>query len=488
MKAQKKVKRAAFTCDVVVVGAGGSGLASAIAAAENGAKVVVLEKRHGAGGDTALAGGLFAAESPPLKRLKNDSNADELIRRALSYAHWKTNPRIVRAFIKRSGDTIGWLEKVGVKFFEIAEYYPTQGPRIMHLPEGMGAGLIQVLVTKSKSLGVTLLCDTAATKILTDKSGRAVGVSAVTKEEEITVASKCVIIAAGGYGGNRDLLEKHYPQYTDELHLIGLPHQGDGLRMAMEAGADTEGLGTLLLRGPYFRGSTQVLTVATEPTTVWVNRRGERFIDEAMGFNWPEAANALNRQPGRISFTLIDEAIKREFMTTGPIKGYRNPALKPLEKLERQLSSEAAKGSVVISDSWDEIARWIGAEPKTLKKTINEYNFSCNRGYDDLLFKQRRFLVPLSTPPYYALRCCQGFLGTIGGIRINHDMEVLDEHDKKISGLYAVGAGTGGWESDTYCLELSGSAFGFAINSGRIAGENAVKYAGIKRRTTLVEG
>ena len=159
MKAHKKGKSAAYTCDVAVIGAGGSGLAAAIAAAERGAKTIVLEKRHGTGGDTALAGGLFAAESPPLKRLKNDSSADELIKRALSYAHWKTNPRIVRAFIKRSGDTIGWLESMGVNFFEIAEYYPTQGPRIMHLPEGMGAGLIQVLVAKSRSLGVIMgLC------------------------------------------------------------------------------------------------------------------------------------------------------------------------------------------------------------------------------------------------------------------------------------------------------------------------------------------
>ena len=58
---------------------------------------------------------------------------------------------------------------------------------------------------------------------------------------------------------------------------VGLPHQGDGLRMAMEAGAATEGLGTLLLRGPYFRGSTQVLTVATEPVTVWVNKKRRTF-------------------------------------------------------------------------------------------------------------------------------------------------------------------------------------------------------------------
>ena len=114
-----------------------------------------------------------------------------------------------------------------------------------------------------------------------------------------------------------------------------------------------------------------------------------------MGFNWPEAANALNRQPGRISFTLFDEAIKREFMTTGPIKGYRNPASNRLRSWINSSIQKRQKGSVMISDSWDEIARWMGAEPEVLKKTVDEYNYSCHRGYDELLLKQRRFLTPL---------------------------------------------------------------------------------------------
>jgi fumarate reductase flavoprotein subunit len=369
---------------------------------------------------------------------------------------------------------------MGVTFFEVAEYYPTQGPRIMHLPEGMGAGLMKILLEKCRDMGVVLLNDSAARKIIMNSENKVVGVNARTQNKEISVMSQCVILAAGGYAGNRDLLKKYYSQYTEDMHLVGLPHQGDGLLMAMDIGAATEGLGTLLLRGPYFRGSNQVLTVATEPVTVWVNKRGERFIDEAMGFNWPEAANALNRQPGRISYTIFDERAKENFMSEGPIKGYRNPPLKPLERLENQLRSEAAKGSVKIADSWDEIARWIGAEPKVLQKTVDEYNDSCHHGYDELFLKHRRFLIPFETPPYYALRCCQGFLGTIGGIKINHNMEVLDQKDEPISGLYAVGSCTGGWEADTYCLELSGSAFGFAINSGRIAGENAVRYVKMK--------
>jgi fumarate reductase flavoprotein subunit len=93
-----------------------------------------------------------------------------------------------------------------------------------------------------------------------------------------------------------------------------------------------------------------------------------------------------------------------------------------------------------------------------------------------MFMKDPRFLQPLRIAPYYAFKCVPSFHGTIGGIKINHRMEVLDKQGHPIPGLYAGGIDTGGWESDTYCLTLSGSAFGFALNSGRIAAENASKY------------
>jgi fumarate reductase flavoprotein subunit len=466
---------------VVVMGGGGAGLTAAIAAREKGAKIILLEKRIKPGGDTALAGGFFASESPALKRLRSESSSDELFKVAIGYAHWKTDPRILRAFINKSGDTVQWLEGMGVKFEDISQFIPLQGPRIMHLPVGLGAGLVKVLVKKCQSLGVKILYRTAATKILTDKSGKVTGVMAKSKGEEFTISAKSVIIGSGGYAGSRELLKKYYPFYTESLHSIGLPHKGDGLLMALEIGAATEGLGTLLLRGPIFPGSMDITHVAMEPITIWVNKRGERFVDEAIGFNWPESANALNRQPERTSYTLLDERIKQYFIEEGLIKGYRHPPLTKMTGLEKRLRTEAEKGTIKISNSWSDVAGWIGAAPRLLRETIQEYNASCDRGYDKLLLKDRRFLFPLRTPPYYALKCYQGFLGTIGGIKINHHMEVLDQRDNPIHGLYAAGSVTGGWESDTYCLRLSGSAFGFALNSGRIAGENAVKYASGRR-------
>jgi len=149
--------------------------------------------------------------------------------------------------------------------------------------------------------------------------------------------------------------------------------------------------------------------------------------------------------------------------------------------LEKEIRLKEEKGWVKIADSWDDIAQWIGCTPKALKATIDEYNAACDRGHDPIFAKDRSLLVPLRTPPYYALRANSDFLDTIGGIKINERMEVLDKQDNPISGLYAGGVATGGWQADTYCDILSGAASGFAFNSGRIAAENAVKY--VRRNT-----
>ena len=127
-----------------------------------------------------------------------------------------------------------------------------------------------------------------------------------------------------------------------------------------------------------------------------------------------------------------------------------------------------------IADSWEVMARWIGARPETLKATIDEYNDACDHGYDKIFNKDRRFLIPLCTRPFYALRCYPVFLSAQGGIIINHRMEVLNSNYDPINGLYAVGNDASGWDpKDHYNAILSGHAYGFALNSGRIAGENA---------------
>jgi flavocytochrome c len=465
-----------ITSDVVIIG-GGCGLAAAVAAAEKGARVALLEKRSKVGGNTAMAGGFLAAESPVQKRMKIEASREELFKASMDFAHWNINPRIIRAMIDKSGDTVQWLENMGLNFKDVSHFYHNQLPRIYHVPEGNGAALVKVLLKRCKELGVKIFHQTPAKKILLGKSGEVTDVLAEEKEKRLTIKTKTAVIVTGGFSGNKKLLRKYCPLYTNNISVNGLPLMGDGLNMAIEAGAAMEGLGTLLAMGPFFEGSKYVHCTAIESYSVWLNSNGERFINEDSTIP-SETANALNRQPGRVCYALYDEETKRIFMEEGLYKGVIRPytPLTKMTELDDYLKKDRDKGKVKISRSWKEIADWMGADPKMLTRNINEYNSYCDQGYDELFFKKRSCLKPLRKPPFYALRCGQAFHGTIGGIKINQLMEVLDKKDIPIKGLYAAGNDTGGWIADTYNYVLSGTALAFAINSSRIAGENAATY------------
>ena len=471
-------KSADLAADVVVIG-GGAGLAAAVAAAEKDAKVIVLERLKKTGGNTSLAAGLLAAESPVQKRLKIDATKEYLFKASMDYAKWLTNPRIVKAYIDKSGDTVQWLEDMGLTFENIPFCYDNQFPRIFHVITGHGNKLIHTMQKRCEELGVKIFCSTAGKKITINENGEVAGIIAKQKEKTISIEARAAVIATGGYSGDKRLLKKYYPYYTDTLRLYGIPCPGDGLKMALEAGAATEGLGAVIAMGPLFEGSNYVHVVSMESNTVWVNKNGERFINEDV---IPSASsNALNTQPDKISFTLFDSKIKQGFINDGIIKAVepaRYPAGTKMKSLDNKLEREESRGTIKISQSWKDIAKWIGADLKTLKNTITEYNRYCDNGWDDDFYKNRRFLRPLKTPPFYALRCTQAHHGTVGGIKINQHMEVINTKNKRIPGLYASGNDTGGWVAGTYPHRLTGTALSFALNSARIAGENAAGYIG----------
>jgi len=466
MTSRGRAKGRNLEAELVILGGGGAGLSAAVEAAEKGAtSIIVVEKRHSLGGNSALAGGLFACESPVQMRERIIADRDYLFKKAMEWAHWsRIDPGILRAFINKSGDTIRWLEDKGLEF-DLIRLYPDQNPPVQHNPKANGARLIQVLAQKCKDLGVSLLLQSSGKKIIRGQKGNVTGVLIIKNGEEIEITTSCVIIATGGFAGNYELLKKYCPSYYDGMPTSGLPLTGDGLFIAAEAGAAIEDFATMIKEGPRFDLHTwPLMTFERDPSAMWVNKKGKRFIDEAAGYHVFESVNAMLRQPDKVSYALLDTTLRRNFEEKMP-------------GLERALQAEAERDRVKISDSWDEIAGWIGADPEVLKDTVAQYNSFCNQGYDESFAKERRYLLPLYSPPYYAIRGLAVLLDTIGGIKINERMEVLDNQNDPIPGLYAAGVITSGWESDTYCSYLSASAFGFAINSGRIAGENAIHSA-----------
>jgi len=467
--------------DIVILGCGGAGLPAALTAHEKGKKVIVLEKRGIVGGNALLAEGFFAAESPAQKRLLIDAKKDVLLKTALEYAHYKVDPRILRAFINRSGDTVRWIEEKGLRIDHIAPFYPNQAPLVWHIIEGHGATLVKILENECREKGIEIIRNTRAKKIITDKQGKVEGVSAQGEGGEIVINTDSAIISTGGFSGNRDLLARYCPELIDMIDTEGAPGMdGDGLIMATEAGAATDGLGNLMMVGPSpFPKNWIIEGVAGEPYCIWANNKAERFVDETVTFNVFEAINAIVRQRHGVCYAVIDNRMKNRIMEYGLIRGcgeFFVPRGKKVAELDKEFTKQVNKGGAFISESLEEIAAWIGAPADALKKTIDEYNLSCDRGYDEIFVKDPQYLEPLRTPPFYAIRFRGAGLGTTGGIKINHRMEVLDREHNPIPGLYGAGADTGGWESDTYCAVLSGSAFGFALNSGRIAAENAAEY------------
>jgi len=484
----KKSNTEQLEADIVIIGGGGSGVAAAAAAAEKGAKVIVLEKR-GIGGISAAAQGLFAVESPAQKRLGISLTKDEAFKLAMDFHHWRVNPRIVRAFVNKSGDTIGWLEQKGLYFEEVAQY-PWSPYRFFHSLEPSlmgGATIVKTLREYAENLGVKIMTHCPAERLLTDASHNIIGVAASVKDKEIQIKCKSVIITTGGFGANRELLNKYIPDYEEHMVYTQIPNQGDGLIMATEIGAATERKGSLLFHFPVYRDPKciSLTDFVLNGSPVWVNKKGERFADESLRVFPPECGNAVARQPDSCAVAIFDEKIKQtiiaesERMNAERAKKHIKRAGSPpkTRSQEEILRSEAAKGTdVLIADTLDDVARWLGIEAKVLKLTVEEYNALCRSGHDGLFNKNAKFLQAINTPPYYAIKSYVVYLTTLGVLKINQNMEVLDHQDNPIRGLYAGGDTAGGIQGETYCMHMPGSAFGFAINSGRIAGESAAEY------------
>ncbi len=263
MTSSQAGKTTGLQTDLVIIGGGGAGLSAAITAFELGCgSVILLEKQPAPGGSTAMAHDIFGVETSVQKRAWFDTSRDGMFNIHMDWAHWAVNPKIVRAFIDKSTDTIRWLEEMGLSF-KLLPMYPNQSPLIRHSIEGRGIKLVKVLRENAEGRGLQLLTRARAKKLLRGDNGEFVGVVAETKDGDIVVRAKAAIVATGGYGGNREMLKKYYPHYQESMtYDPPRTNTGDGITMAIEAGAATAGLGALNIHGPAFLPRSTIWLVA----------------------------------------------------------------------------------------------------------------------------------------------------------------------------------------------------------------------------------
>ncbi len=471
-----------MSADVVVVGAGAAGLAAAVTAAEGGAKVIILEKMPAVGGTTNYAEGIFAVESR-LQREKNlNYTKDWAFKYMMEYTHWRANARLARAFIDKSPETIDWLEKHGLKFKEPAANYPG-GYMTWHIIDGRGKALAQTLYAQAQEKGATVLMRTAGKELIKDGKGR---IAALIAEDaagkKIRINTKTAVIATGGFINNKEMLDKYTAFGPDIVPVGSSGKTGEGIRMAWAAGADAFGTDVLQLYRPGIpgEGPESHLNAPARQPYLWVNQLGDRFCDESIIFSWPYAGNALANQPGRVMYVIFDENTKKYMIEKGIDVGVgvMVPVATKLTKLDGELQRGIDRGFVFVAPSVKELAAKIKVDAARLQATIDEYNSMADSRQDRLFAKDPKYMQPVRKANFYAMKAVPFALGTLGGIKINHKAEVLDKNQEAIPGLYAAGNDAGGLYGDSYDVVLAGSTLGFAVNTGRIAGENALKYIG----------
>lgn len=470
--------------DVIIVGSGVTGHAAAVTLATGGARVVIFEKQAEISGTSKNFLGIFAAESDMQRQKFITYSRDEAFTNIMEYSHWLANPRLVRVVVDESAKTVRWLKnEIGVVFTDVVTNIP-DAPQTYHLVQNSGADVVRALNEKAIQLGVIIKTSSPVTRII--KSNKeAYQVTVEEKGTEKKYESKVVIIASGGYANNREWLRKYSGLELDKnLFAIGNEGKmGDGIRMAHELGAAEEGIGVLeVLRTGRNTPETmnQVAFSVVQPY-LWVNSRGERFCNECVAFEDTSMGNAHVKQKDGISYSLFDMNTIRRLMERGIDKAMTMdfPPGTPLDILDKEIDEEARTRpeDVFKAESIEELAKQINIDPETLQNTVNEYNSFAKQGHDELFSKNPKYLFPLTEGPYYAVRAQTVFLGTMGGIKINHRTEVLDNDDNRIPGLYAGGFDAGGMYGDSYGIRYStGLASGFAVNSGRLAGKNALKY------------
>lgn len=491
--------------DIVVIGTGGAGMAAAITAADGGAKVIVFEKRPFPGGNSNTPMGLGAVE---------EKMRDQAFLTHMELYHFRPNAALVRAFINEQEGTIEWMKQqrvdnliemgTGMRFPENAfTYFPKRyqvGSNFYFLkPRGRGHGgapMIKTFVERAKEKGVEIHLATPVKKIL--KDGDLIsGVIAEDKSgESIEVSAKAVVIATAGYGDDKEMVKKYdgfevgHSQEGNKGDLFMLMPDarmtGDGIKMAWEVGAAHGSMGFQLVYavpGPGILGSmpwinlNQIRLIQGQPY-LWINQLGERFINEESA-KYVLMANAIAGQKNKCAYLIFDGMTKKHLEEEGA--DYIHPVFSDQKAidLDGQVKKclELGNKNVFMADSLEELANQMDVKPDVLQETVNEYNQLCEKGHDDQFAKNPAYLRPVKEPKFYAFRNALYTYGTMGGIKINGKTEVLNKELEVIPGLYAAGdCTTGELYGDPPFAGLA--TITFALNTGRIAGKNVIKYIG----------
>ena len=456
-------------CDVVVIGAGGAGLAAAISAEQNGAKVIVVEKMPKVGGNTILAGGAVNAVNDRSEfAIKQNASVYWHYTQTLKGGDYQGNPELVMTLVSNAYDAIEWTKSLGMEWQGEDKVFTVSGglwPRAWKPVMVAGTGFFDTYTKYiDKTDKIDLMLNTKAEKILVNDMGDACGIVCTGETgNTITINAKSVVVATGGFSKNVELRMAYDAIWgTLDASVLSTNHEGatgDGVKMLQQLQADFIQMGNiqLLPLGDPKTGSLSGNIEHGVDSRIFVNKSGLRYGDE--GGRRDDMTRDLFAQEDALMWIVMDS----DTYPTGD----------ELNNFGETANQLVAAGRAVKADTLDELAALMGVDAENLKATIAEYNRYCVGG--DLegqadQFGRTLFGQPIDNGPFYAGARVPTVHHTMGGVRIDTLCRVYNENGEIIKNLYAAGEVTGGIHGTN---RLGGNALTDTVVFGRIAGESA---------------
>lgn len=455
--------------DVVVIGSGFAGLWAAISANQEGAgKVVIFEKSPSPYlGASGICGG--SANAAGTKAQKDAGYKDDktIFEEEVMKGGNNENIReLVHLYCQNAADTLDWFYDKGMKFS--FRKNPAFSVLRQHAcPTGKGAELIDYLQKERAAQNIPLRFNSRATSLITDKNGRVVGVTIKSKGEEKRIrAGKGVILCTGGFLGDPKLIDRFLTSFAGAISCGSPLCTGDGLLMASKIGAATTHLnyGAVFAygmstdaekrRGLNFRGLNMALAGG-----IVIGPDGKRFIkDETLPT--PLALEMARRGFKNIYSIGTVKQLMAYIDGPSPVTGLSRDVLKESLKTE--------KYHIRTAPTLKELAAKISVDPSALEKTVKAYNSYVESGIDPD-FNRKSINGKIDEGPFAAMIGQPVALASIGGLRVNPKLQVLDVYLQPIPGLYAAGEIIGGLHGNSY---IGGDSVGSCMTFGRLAGKS----------------
>lgn len=460
------------TYDIVVVGAGTSGLPAVLTAIEEGATVACLQKESTAISQGNGSSGVILDETTDMGLLRWVQG----YREACSY---RVNLDLVNFFARHSGETAMWMARMGKEAgyppyeskltrTETADgsYVTTMRNAFGVKPENNG-NLIKALAEYAEGKGAEFFYSTPGVQLVKDGE-RVTAVIGESPDGYVKFnANKAVILATGDYQNNDSMLAKYAPDLV-RFTKKQMNKTGDGILMAMAVGATMTPVG----HSKQMHDMDAAPMAMTGIPFLAVDEQGERFMNEEIPMHYWDATLRYSDadDPGKFCRIFDNNyfAIAKEW-------GY---APSPVEVMENYIPGAVENPTGVMKDlidthrcdTLDELAGELGIPADALKKTVERYNRLCEAGFDEDFGKQSKFMVPIVEPPFWGIHQWIRLTAMGGGIAVDKNYQVVDQAGTPIPGLYAVGFGAGDICGDVdWSLYLGGMSCGSCMTSGRYA-------------------